>query len=94
MLQPSEYRKLRRELDELWGVPTIPQQVRIAFFLGCCLGATEPDCGVCPPSRSRRAFCCARIIGLLAAWVPDPHDLRGVLLSRSKCMAPPMAHVR
>lgn len=27
VLQPTEYRALRRELDELWGVPSIPQQV-------------------------------------------------------------------
>ena len=30
VLQPVEYRALRRELDELWGVPTIPPQVRRA----------------------------------------------------------------
>ncbi len=61
VLQPSEYRKLRRELDELWGVPTIPQQVQLL----CCsavlrLGLWQQElswssCGGCPPSRSRCA---------------------------------------
>lgn len=35
VLQPSEYRKLRRELDELWGVPTIPQQVCKPKYFVC-----------------------------------------------------------
>ncbi|PRW20358.1 GTP diphosphokinase chloroplastic isoform X1 isoform A [Chlorella sorokiniana] len=36
VLQPGEYRKLRRELDELWGVPTIPQQAALSS-IECCL---------------------------------------------------------
>lgn len=36
VLQPAEYRRLRRELDALWGVPTIPPQVLGCLVLLAC----------------------------------------------------------